>query len=69
MPYNKRYTFNSMLISKLKIREEDLSRAINRFRLKFKEKSNSWINRCIQRLIDVSSPPKPNTWVVRGDPY
>lgn len=68
MSYDKKALFNSMLLVKLKVKDDDLKRAVSLFKSKFKDKSESWIRRCIKRLIDTSSSPKPNTWIVRGRP-
>ncbi|MCS7363875.1 MAG: hypothetical protein NDF54_00345 [archaeon GB-1867-035] len=68
MSYDKRAFFNSILSVRLRVKEEDLNKAITIFKLKFKDKSQSWIRRCIRRLIDISASPKPNTWIVRGRP-
>lgn len=39
---------------------------LNRFKLKFRGKSLSWINRCIIRLNDILETNTPNIWLVRG---
>ncbi|MEM1549567.1 MAG: hypothetical protein QXO74_03700 [Candidatus Methanomethylicia archaeon] len=36
------------------------------FKLKFKFKGKSWINRCIERLSDIIETDHPNVWFVKG---
>ncbi len=68
MSYNKRKLKRFKILAKLKISNELLELALKKFKDKFKSKPRSWLQRCIERLIDVQKTPKPNTWIVRGRP-
>ncbi|MCS7097328.1 MAG: hypothetical protein NZ926_02585 [Candidatus Methanomethylicia archaeon] len=39
---------------------------LEKFKLKFKDKGRSWVNRCIARLNDVTKTSDPNVWFVKG---
>lgn len=68
MSYNRKTLFYLMLRMKLRVKEEDLRRAILLFKKKFRDKPDSWVRRCIKRLVDISATSKPDTWIVRGRP-